>query len=395
MLRNRVLRPWLVLASLLASAGIAAACPFCDAPDVTLTEQLQQADVAALVQWSSGKPADREQGFVGSTTYEVVKVVHDSSGTLAAGTKFDIVRHRAGTPGELFLMLGSFTTAIEWGSPIEVTETSFNYITQAPTKESPKKERLEYFVRFLEFPDRLISSDAYAEFAGAPYEDVAAIVDHLPREKLREWLSQDVWGEKAVIPVNRLGLYGLMLGLCGEPDDAQLLEEKIMLPSAKYRIGLDGIMAGYVLLTKEPGLDLLDREKTGDRTEEFSEHVAATQMIRFLWTYGNGVVSPDRLKQSMRLLANNPKVADLVIPDLARWGDWGFTQPLIDLYGKPGYDVPFVQRKILHFMWAAIDSVPMDSATTPEYVQLAKAFVEKIDAEDPELMRMARKTYFR
>ncbi|MCA9055362.1 MAG: hypothetical protein KDA75_16085 [Planctomycetaceae bacterium] len=365
------------------------ACPFCEAPDVTLTQQVHQSDVAVLVQWVEGRPMDREASFAGSTTYEVLDVLHDSSGTLEKGSRFDIVRYRAGKSGDMFLMLGSYTTKIEWGSPIEVTETSYNYIKLAPTKEASARERLSYFVKFLEYSDRLIADDAYAEFAGAPYEDILLIVDQMPREKLREWITDPK------TPVNRLGLYGLMLGLCGQPDDTQLMEQKILEPNEGFRIGIDGIMTGYVLIGGEPALQLLEKEKLSDRTEDFSEHVACAQMLRFLWTYGKDKFPPERLRQSMRLLVENPKIADLVIPDLARWEDWELTPRLIALYGAEGYDVPFVQRKFIHFMWAAIDSIPKDAEKTPDYVLQAKEFVDKLEAEDPDLVRMAKKTYFR
>jgi hypothetical protein len=376
-----------VMAAIAANAVLA--CPFCEAPDVTLTQQVQQADAAALVQWVEGKPMDREAGNPGSTTYEVIDLLHDSSGTLKPGSRFDIVRYRPGKPGDLFLMLGSYTTTIEWGSPIEVTETSYNYIKQAPTKEASAKERLTYFVRFLEYSDRLVADDAYAEFASAPYEDVASIVDKFPREKLREWIVD----EKT--PVNRMGLFGLMLGLCGGPDDAQLMEQKILEPSEGFRIGIDGIMTGYVLITGEPGLALLEKEKLTDKTESFSEQMACAQMLRFLWTYGKDRFSPDRLRAAMRKLIDNPKIADLAVTDLSRWEDWESMPRLIELYGQPGYDPPHVRRKFIHFMWAAMDSVPKDAAKKPDYAVKAEDFVAKIEAEDPDIVKQAKKTYFR
>lgn len=374
---------------LLAAAASVSACPFCEAPDVTLTQQVAQSDVAVFVQWVDGRSADREQGFAGSTTYQVVDVLHDASGALKPKERFDIVRYRAARPGDLFLMLGSYTTVIEWGSPIEISEAGLNYIRMAPTKEASAKERLSYFIRFLEFSDRIIADDAYAEFAQAPYEDVAAIVDLMPRDKLRQWITDPK------TPVNRLGLFGLMLGLCGDDDDARLMRDRILEPSEGFRIGIDGIMAGYVLLAGEQGLALIEREKITDKTQNFSEHVACMQMLRFLWTYAKDRFSPDRLRQSMRLMVDNPKIADLVIADLARWEDWETTSRLIELYGTPGYDVPFVERKILYFMWAAEDSVAKDAGSKPPYVQQAQAFLKRIEVEDPEIFNQAKKTYLR
>lgn len=370
------------------AVNIAQSCPFCEAPDVTLSQQLQQADVAVLAQWVSGTPLDRDKGIAGTTVYEVVDLVHDSSGTLKKNGQFTVERYREGKPGDLFLMLGSFTTVVEWTSPIEVTETSYNYIKQAPTSEAPRSERLKYFVRFLDYPDRLVADDAYAEFAGSPYVDVASIRDAMPREKIREWINDPK------TPISRMGLYGLMLGLCGQPEDAALMKEKVLSPSKEFRIGIDGVMAGWVLLDKEQALDLLDEEKLKDKTEPFSEHVAVMQALRFLWSDGKGVIPPERLRKSMRLLLDTD-VADLAIADLARWQDWGVTEDLTKRYFSKEYDVSFIKRNIIRFMLAAEDSVAKDAKEVPEYVTVARNFLKKIETEDPDTFRTAKKYYFR
>ncbi|MEZ6068345.1 MAG: hypothetical protein R3B90_22115 [Planctomycetaceae bacterium] len=186
----------------------------------------------------------------------------------------------------------------------------------------------------------------------------------------------------------------MMLGLCGNADDAKLLEQKVLASGERYRIGLDGIMAGYVLLTGEQGMDLIDREKVADKSEEFSEHIAAAQMIRFLWQYAPDAIPKRRLIASMRKLVDNSKVADVVIPDLARWEDWGLTEHLVSLYGTEGYDIPFIQRKILHFCMAAVDSVPEGTTEPPKYAAVAGRFLKKIERR-PELYNLAKKGYYR
>ncbi len=94
--------------------------------------------------------------------------------------------------------------AIEWGSPTEITEPAFTYVAQAPAPEVATAKRLSYFIKFLEFPDQLVANDAYAEFANAPYKDIAAVAPQLPHEKIRHWLV------RAETPQPRLGLYGMI-----------------------------------------------------------------------------------------------------------------------------------------------------------------------------------------
>ncbi len=300
-----------VCAMLTLAASLVSACPFCSAPSLTLSEQLAQSDAAVLVQWKSGKMGDREQGDIGSTTYQIVDVVRNTSKELKKGQDVTLPRYRAGSEGELFLLLGTQGTSIEWSSPLEITETSFNYLRQAPSPEAPTSERLAYFVRFLEFPDPLISNDAYAEFANAPYSDIVTITDKLSPEQLRKWVS-----DKETVPT-RLGLYGLLLGLCGTEEDAALMKRQILTPSEEFRLGIDGVMAGYLLIAGDNGLDVIDAEKLKNKDIPFSETYAAMQALRFMWTDGQGRIDHERLRESMRILLDRPELADLVIADLA------------------------------------------------------------------------------
>ena len=50
----------------------AAACPSCQGPSLTLSEQYAKADAAILGQWISGEMATKEK--LGSTTYEIMQV---------------------------------------------------------------------------------------------------------------------------------------------------------------------------------------------------------------------------------------------------------------------------------------------------------------------------------
>lgn len=371
------------------STSTAFSCPFCSAPSLTLTEQLSAAQVAVLTQWSGGEPANRDEGFAGTTVYEVVQIVHDATGKIEKGEKLTIDRYRAGEPGDLFLLLGSLSNGVEWSSPLEVTETCFNYMTQAPTKEAPPVERLAYFMKFLEYPDPLIAGDAYGEFANAPYQDIVPLAPRMPREKLREWLT-----DETTVPT-RIGLYGLMLGLCGEEQDVEFLEKKILEPTEDFRLGIDGVMGGYLLLAGAKGLDLLDKTKLENRDIPFSETFAAMQALRFMWTYGDGAISKDRLRQSMRTLLDRPNMADLVIVDLARWNDWSVMDRLMELYGKDPYDVPSIKRAIVRFLLIAEKAEPTEAeGSDTTRTQKAVAYLEQLRKDDPKTVKAAERYFF-
>lgn len=376
--------------SLLAlGAAQAMCCPFCSAPSLTLCEQLNMSDAAVLVQWESGKPADKEKGFLGSTEYAVLKVVHDSSGTLKPGGKVNLDRYRASKSGDMFLLLGTKTTELEWGSPLEVTETSFNYITQAPSKETPAAKRLVYFLKFLEFSDHIVADDAYGEFANAQYKDIVAVKDKFPREKLREWLSNPQ------TVVSRLGLYGLMLGLSGTEEDGEYLKGRLLEPVEGFRLGVDGMMGGYLLLAGEKALVTLEDTKLRNKKAAFSETYATMNALRFMWTYGDNHISKDRLRQSMRIILDRPELADLVIVDLGRWEDWSVSDRLMQLYGTAGYDIPSTKRAIVRFYLTAEGTKPKDpKEPLPAHVVSAQKHLKTLREKDAETVQAAEEFFY-
>ena len=380
--------------SLLALGAVqAVCCPFCSAPSLTLCEQLNMSDAAVLVQWESGKPADREKGFLGSTVYSVLKVVHDSTGGQKPGGTVEIDRYRASKKGDMFLLLGTKSPAptptLEWGSPLEVTETSFNYITQAPSKETPAAKRLTYFVKFLEFSDQIVADDAYGEFANAQYKDIVSVKDKFPREKLREWLANP-----QTVP-SRLGLYGLMLGLGGTEADAEYLKGRLLEPVEGFRLGIDGMMGGYLLLAGDKGLDTLDEAKLRNKTVAFSETYATMQALRFMWTYGDDRISKDRLRQSMRIILARPELADLVIVDLGRWEDWSVSDRLMEMYGTEGYDIPSTKRAIVRFYLTAEAAKPKDAKEPfPAHVVSAQKHLKTLREKDPETVKAAEEFFY-
>lgn len=391
----------IVLAVSLFASQVALACPFCSAPSLTLSEQLTQADAAVLVKWVDGKPPTEKSA--GSTTYSIVQVSRGSKETLKENDKLTVPRYRAGKKDDLFLLFGTKDKEIDWSSPLEVTEVTYQYIVQAPSPESPMAKRLEYFLKFLEFSDQLVSNDAYGEFANAPYEDIVKIKEKMDRAKIAKWITN-----KETSPT-RMGLYGLLLGLCGNEDDAKMMEAKIEEQTQDFRLGIDGLISGYLLLTGEQGLASIDKSKLRDKKAPFSETYAAMQALRFMWTYGNNRISKERLRQSMRELLDRPELADLVVADLARWEDWSVQDRLMKLYGQGEYSIPSIKRAIVRYLLTAAkvqppkaDDAKKDDPTAtkskpdelPASALQARANLEKLKEIDPKTVKEAERFFF-
>lgn len=388
-LRSRLLIVVLFFGSLLAGEMATRACPICGQPTVTLAERYARADAALLVEWVSAHPA--RDGQPDSTTYEIVEVPRGGPGTWKKGGRLTVEGFHAGKSGSLVFLLGNKTAAgpVKWDHPpLDVTETSFQYIVQAPGPEAPRVKRLEYFVRFLEFPDVTIANDAFGEFANAPAEDIFAVAGKLPREKLRRWLLD----EKT--PPGRQAGYGLMLGLCGKEADARLLRERILDDSGERRIGIEGVIVGYLLLTGEEGLQMLEKARLQSAAQEDGEIFPVQVALRYFWTYGKGRIPRARLEEAMRMLVSHPTFAESAITDLARWKDWGIQKRLAGLYGTKGYDDERTRTAIIGFMIASTKDVPKDADTAlPPHAVAGAEILRELRARDPALVAKAEKFF--
>lgn len=374
----------IVVSGLARQAEAVPGCPFCAPSDPPFSDRLARCDAALLVKWVS-LVSDEKSGTE-TTTFSVEQVFR------ATQTRFqptDVVRWnygRDGKPGDQFLLIGAEVEgAIEWEQPVALTgEYLFAYIRAVPPPES--QDRLAFFLKFLEFPDAEIRNDAYAEFSRAQYKDVAALAPRLPREKLRTWLKST----DPQIQV-RLGLYGMMLGLGGDDSDAEFLEQLIFrVPEPdKPRFGIDGMMAGYLLLRGERGLESLLKRKLADPAGE-DDLIALRSALIFLWEYSRDRVPGLAIRAAMRQYLDRPNLAVSVVENLARWKDWESLDRLIMSYGKEPFDSNLSRQKIVAFALicerdgnAATDG-PTDSA------RKARQFLQTLD---PDFVQTVERTF--
>ncbi len=383
----------------------AAACPFC-APTETLANQVFLIDAAVVVERVSGEEGDEEQP--GTTTVRVTQILHISDKLAkaflkneAAGTRQgaappvvgqEIVVRRYYPPqeGAQYLLRGADPENLVWGDKLlEVTPEVLKYILDAPPPDAPASKRGAYFLPLLENENRTIAQDAFAEFGAMPYEDVAAFRGQMPREKLRKWIFDPE------VPGAHLGLYGLMLGLCGEEQDVALLEKKIRERKSDFRLGIDGVMGGYLLLNGEKGLDFLEATILRNKDVPDGELLAAMQAMRFMWTYGDGRISKPRLRSAMRLVIDHPRHMDMAIRDLARWDDWSELDRIVALYGTEGYDDLAARVAIVQYVLTAVSRKPAedDSGENAALQEKARRHLADLRETDPQIVQRAERFF--
>jgi len=380
-----------VALALIFSVGSAAlACPICGQPTITLPERLARADVALLVEWVSAKPA--KDAAAESTTYEVVQAHRDGTGKFQVGESVTVGQLTPGKAGNLFLLMGQKDDklGIKWeiGPALAVTETSYQYIIQAPSPEAPAEKRLAYFVKFLEFPDLTIANDAFSQFVNAPTKDIAAVAGKLPRERIRNWLADPN------TPVTRQSGYGLMLGLCGGPDEARFLERQIANIDPERQIGIEGVMFGYLLLAGEQGLAVIEKAYLANPRASDDKVYPAYQATRYYWSYGNGKISRPRLQKAMRNLLDQQTYSELAIITLAEWKDWSLHERLMQLYGSRSQSESSTKTTIIKYMIASTKDVAKDERELPAHAVAGRKCLDELRERDPKLVAATEKYFF-
>jgi hypothetical protein len=377
-----------VLAVLLAGRPAAvSACPFCSAVSLTFSQEIAQSQVAVIARLieppTQASLSSRADGPLPKGRLAVVEAL--KGGDLLDGAELldvDGVRQietimiEAKPAGTTYLLMAVEPPKLIWGSPIPVSERGIDYLKKLADLPAKGADRLAFFQKYLEDADDTLARDAYDEFAVAPYDDVRGLESRMDPTQLLTWI------ENPKVPANRRRLYATMLGICGTKADADrigaILANTNPDPArAEVRSGLDALIACYVTLKGPEGLDMVDSQflSRQDPAVPFTEKYAAVMALRFLGEEST-VVTRVRVLQSLRILLLEPKLADLVIADLARWEDWSVIDQLAELFEKAGDDNLFVREPVVNYLKACPD-------------RRAAEVLERLGKLDPEAVRRA------
>jgi len=197
----------------------------------------------------------------------------------------------------------------------------------------------------LEDEDEMLARDAYDEFAKAPYDTVKALEPKMDHDRLISFVNNPE------VPSNRRRLYFTMLGVCGTDADAKMLEEFMRSGDRKKKAGLDSLIACYLILTGDKGLDKVEEQFLQNKDAEYADTYAAIMAIRF---HGSevDVIPRTRLTKSLHHMLERPELADLVIPDLARWEDWTVMNRLVDLFTNADENSSWVRVPVVNYLRA-------------------------------------------
>jgi len=387
-LLKRAVPVLLALAGLGLLTGPSAACPFCTMQGKTLLQEMDDASMVLYGTLTSGNEKAE------TTDFAIDLVVKDDP-KVGAAKKKTITLSRYidpaspdGKPYKYLIFCDIFKGKIDAyrGMACKADSKLAAYLQGAlNVKDKPIGDRLRYFFDYLDCPDVEASNDAYKEFGNADYKDYRDMAKTLPPERIVKWLRDPE------TPSFRFGLYASMLGHCGKKEHVKVLETLLHDPDKRVTTGIDGILAGYVMLDTEKGWKyvqgLLDNPK-----KEFMERYAALRAVRFLREYRTDIVKEKELLDGMCKLLSQDDISDLAVEDLRRWQAWDRADKVLAVVKESPYKQPIVRRSILRYCLqckgvAAADAyVAEKRKADPEAVQEAEELL-KLEADIPAPMK--------
>ncbi len=341
----------LVAATVLGGAGGFSppcwGCPGCQPTGLTFTDEMAEMDVVVLVRLVQAAPqatAQDRSSEISPAKFEIARVLKGES-LARAGEKIETLYFGDGQKGDSFLILGITRPKIMWSTPLHLSDKAVDYLVQITKLPKHGVDRYSFFQDYLEDEDAILARDAYDEFAKASYATLRAFKDHLRHDQLVDWIKNPD------IPASRRRLYFVMLGICGNEQDLPLLEELMLASDREQRRGMDMIIFSYLSIRGEAGLKVIEDRFLGNPKCEYSDTYAAIMALRFHASEGI-VLKPQHAVQSLRLVLARPELADLVIPDLARWEDWSVMDKLLELYKSADEKSSWVRVPVVNYLRA-------------------------------------------
>jgi len=361
------------------SGGAVQACPFCMAVPLTLSQELKGADaviVAELVALPA-RPAGSDGIFapglgepLEKSKFKVVEVLKGAE-LLKKAKQIDAVYLGDAPVGTQFIISGVDPKALSWSAPLEVKKRSRDYINTLFKLPEGGPDRLSFFQNYLEDEEEMLSRDAFDEFAQASYADVKAFAPRIDYKQLLACLNSPA--DK--VSASHRRLYFTLLGVCGTEKDLPLLEKFLTSKDRQLKSGLDAMIGSYLAIKGPEGIKLVEDLYLKNGDAEFTDTYAAIQAVRI--SQEAGIITKDKAAEAFHYMLDRPKMADLVIPDLARWQDWTVADRLVDLFVTADADSAWVRVPVLRYLQVC---------PTPE----AKKELARLEVMDPTAAKSAQ-----
>ena len=329
------------------------ACPFCGPVKTPISHSIMRSSEAAvgesMMQAQADVQGQRHQSFL-----LLSKIIPTSTGrTLMPLDSSVDVKASVETSFSGTALLFDLPAA-GWAA-IPADEMLIGYVLQAPPVKRnflSDTNRLEWFAKWLEHSNSIISNDAYAEYALAPFQEVQNSARAFDPKLVIDRLT-----DPALTPQRR-GFYALLAGILSHTSTKQsqktcidaLTQALENQPSSDFQTGLDGIIAGLFIALGEKTLPLLEHQKLfqSDASPINQRHLL--QALRFCWEYPSDTIARKKVVSITRELLTIPHLSREVIVDLSRYQDWESFDSIAKTWDTLGTENPFIRPTIIGYL---------------------------------------------
>jgi hypothetical protein len=328
--------------------ALASACSICGGgitARLTFREHLKRADFVAVGKLQN--PQFDPNGGKGRTDFQIQTLLKASNklpkqGSVAIPRYIPVIGN---TPPDYLLCC----QADENGQPEPTfgkttTKAMTEYVQEIlKLEERDLTKRLGLAFLHLDSADEGVAADAFLEFAKAPDAEILKAKSVLQPAKLRQLLNNPK------TPSERLGVFALLLGFCGNLKDAEDLAKLVQvrpLPET-VRTNLGGYLAGLTLLNPELGWKQIENVLVTE-TDSLDRRLSAIGSVRFFQAT-RPQESRKAILASYQKLLGLHDLADLAIDDLRRWQWWELSEDVFKLYDNPLYQAMIIKRGIIRY----------------------------------------------
>jgi hypothetical protein len=335
---------------LLAIGAVAVCGPIDPYIPLTLTDEIEYADVAVIAMLADKPAVPADQGNARKTPKTGFRILEVLKGAenLNDGREIDFLYFGDNPPETRFLLLTTKPDDLQL-TPIPLTERSVQYVRRLQELPKGGSERLAFFLDYLEDGEYLLARDAIDEFSRAPYDTIKELTERLHHDKLVAWIKDPE------IADSHRRLYLNLLGVCARDDrradDIAMLEEMMMAEGDARKPALDAIIACYLTFTGGKGLRLVEDRFLKDKDCSYYDTFAAIMALRFHGA-AEEIIPRERLLASLRILLDRPDLADLIILDLARWEDWSVMERLVTIFKEADEKTRYVRIPVVQYLQA-------------------------------------------
>lgn len=352
----------------LVQAPRAWGCPFCNAVSQTLRQEMAAMDAVVIAE-AAQSDATRDKA-TGDVLMRVTHVLKNNS-LVKVGDEVNATYYGDVVSGRQFMLSGVDPPELLW-SCLPLSDKAATYVKMIPELAEDPVERLKFYYGYLQDNDSMLSRDAYDEFAVAPYDVILKLKPEVDRDELVGWLNEPE------LPTDRKRLYLTLLGVVGDESHLPMLEKRLRSTQKSTRGGLDALIACYLTLAGEPGLPLINELFLSNEKASYADTYSAIMAIRFHGTEGD-VIARSALMESLHPVLDRPDLADLVIPDLARWKDWSLVDRMVRLFTESDPENNWVRVPVVNYLRAcplpaADEALAKLAEMDPESVRRANAF---------------------